>query len=96
MTAEAMAPVLKALLDRLVEKNVAQEVGAKVIDAVGASLVGASLPTFGSLASTVKAGLEYGIARFTLHVCSYAVLYAGATRAQSSCAVMRAGTGVKE
>uniref|UniRef100_A0A0D3KKM8 Signal recognition particle receptor subunit alpha homolog n=3 Tax=Emiliania huxleyi TaxID=2903 RepID=A0A0D3KKM8_EMIH1 len=63
VTAEAMAPVLKALLDRLVEKNVAQEVGAKVIDAVGASLVGASLPTFGSLASTVKAAMAEAFGR---------------------------------
>ena len=58
-----MAPVLKALLDRLVEKNVAQEVGAKVIEAVGASLVGASLPTFGSLASTVKAAMAEALGR---------------------------------
>jgi len=46
-----------------VEKNVAQEVGAKVIDAVGASLVGASLPTFGSLASTVKAAMAEALGR---------------------------------
>ncbi|EOD32427.1 hypothetical protein EMIHUDRAFT_230999 [Emiliania huxleyi CCMP1516] len=77
VTAEAMAPVLKALLDRLVEKNVAQEVGAKVIDAVGASLVGASLPTFGSLASTVKAAMAEAFGRARGGKRPYVVVFVG-------------------
>ena len=63
LTAEDVAPALDALKKRLVERNVAEPVAAKVVDSVAASLVGASLPSLTRVATAVRAAVEAALVR---------------------------------
>jgi len=63
LTADDLAPVLERLQARLIEKNVAEEVSSRIAAAVGASLVGHAMPTFGSVSSTVKSAMAEALQR---------------------------------
>jgi hypothetical protein len=48
---------------RLVEKNVAEEVSSRIASAVGSSLLGQAMPTFGSVSATVKSAMAEALQR---------------------------------
>ncbi|CAI9089380.1 OLC1v1023945C1 [Oldenlandia corymbosa var. corymbosa] len=58
-----LEPALKALKDRLIAKNVAQEIADKICDSVAASLEGKTLASFNRISSTVEAAMEEAIVR---------------------------------
>ncbi|CAA0814706.1 signal recognition particle receptor alpha subunit family protein [Striga hermonthica] len=58
-----LEPALKALKDRLMTKNVAEEIAEKLCDSVTASLEGKKLPSFTRVSSTVQAAMEDAIVR---------------------------------
>ncbi|KAI3872331.1 hypothetical protein MKX03_019598 [Papaver bracteatum] len=58
-----LEPALKALKDRLLTKNVAEEIAEKLCEYVAASLVGKKLASFTSVSSTVKAEMEDALLR---------------------------------
>eukprot|EP00246_Nothoceros_aenigmaticus_P004418 TRINITY_DN15950_c0_g1_i1.p1 TRINITY_DN15950_c0_g1~~TRINITY_DN15950_c0_g1_i1.p1 ORF type:complete len:681 (+),score=158.97 TRINITY_DN15950_c0_g1_i1:105-2045(+) len=58
-----LEPALKALKERLMTKNVAEEISEKLCDSVAASLIGKKLGTFTRLSSTVQAAMEEALLR---------------------------------
>ncbi|KAI9079219.1 hypothetical protein K1719_038824 [Acacia pycnantha] len=58
-----LEPALKALKDRLMTKNVAEEIAEKLCESVAASLEGKKLASFTRISSTVHAAMEEAIVR---------------------------------
>ncbi|XP_060171765.1 uncharacterized protein LOC132602953 [Lycium barbarum] len=58
-----LEPALKALKDRLMTKNVAEEIAEKLCESVAASLEGKKLGSFTRISSTVQAAMEEALAR---------------------------------
>eukprot|EP00245_Coleochaete_scutata_P009433 TRINITY_DN309_c0_g1_i2.p1 TRINITY_DN309_c0_g1~~TRINITY_DN309_c0_g1_i2.p1 ORF type:complete len:585 (-),score=135.53 TRINITY_DN309_c0_g1_i2:132-1886(-) len=55
---EDVAPALKGLKERLMSKNVAEEIAEKLCDSVASNLVGCKQTSFTRVSSTVKAAME--------------------------------------
>ncbi|XVE71147.1 hypothetical protein DITRI_Ditri10aG0127100 [Diplodiscus trichospermus] len=60
---EDLEPALKALKDRLMTKNVAEEIAEKLCESVAASLEGKKLASFTRVSSTVQAAMEESLVR---------------------------------
>ncbi|XVF89283.1 hypothetical protein PTKIN_Ptkin19aG0117600 [Pterospermum kingtungense] len=60
---EDLEPALKALKDRLMTKNVAEEIAEKLCESVAASLEGKKLASFTRVSSTVQAAMEEALVR---------------------------------
>lgn len=60
---EDLQPALKALKDRLMTKNVAEEIAEKLCESVAASLEGKKLASFTRISSTVQAAMEDALVR---------------------------------
>ncbi|KAH6818522.1 signal recognition particle receptor alpha subunit family protein [Perilla frutescens var. frutescens] len=58
-----LEPALKALKDRLMTKNVAEEIAEKLCESVAASLEGKKLASFTRVSSTVQAAMEDALIR---------------------------------
>ncbi|PHU11149.1 hypothetical protein BC332_18079 [Capsicum chinense] len=58
-----LEPALKALKDRLMTKNVAEEIAEKLCESVTASLEGKKLGSFTRISSTVQAAMEEALVR---------------------------------
>jgi signal recognition particle receptor subunit alpha len=58
-----LEPALKALKDRLMTKNVAEEIAEKLCESVAASLEGKKLGSFTRISSTVQAAMEEALVR---------------------------------
>ncbi|KAK7329922.1 hypothetical protein VNO77_24104 [Canavalia gladiata] len=58
-----LEPALKALKDRLMTKNVAEEIAEKLCESVAASLEGKKLASFTRISSTVHAAMEDALVR---------------------------------
>ncbi|KAJ4832603.1 hypothetical protein Tsubulata_027152 [Turnera subulata] len=58
-----LEPALKALKDRLMTKNVAEEIAEKLCESVAASLVGKKQASFTRIFSTVQAAMEEALVR---------------------------------
>jgi signal recognition particle receptor subunit alpha len=58
-----LEPALKALKDRLMTKNVAEEIAEKLCESVAASLVGKKLGSFTRISSTVQVAMEEALVR---------------------------------
>ncbi|OVA01336.1 Signal recognition particle [Macleaya cordata] len=58
-----LEPALKALKDRLLTKNVAEEIAEKLCESVAASLEGKKLASFTRVSSTVQAAMEAALVR---------------------------------
>ncbi|KAL4566990.1 hypothetical protein LXL04_022560 [Taraxacum kok-saghyz] len=58
-----LEPALKALKDRLMTKNVAEEIAEKLCESVAISLVGKKLASFTRVSSTVQAAMEEALVR---------------------------------
>ncbi|KAK4269253.1 hypothetical protein QN277_022438 [Acacia crassicarpa] len=58
-----LEPALKALKDRLMTKNVAEEIAEKLCESVAASLEGKKLASFTRISSTVHVAMEEAIVR---------------------------------
>ncbi|KAJ7979599.1 signal recognition particle receptor alpha subunit family protein [Quillaja saponaria] len=58
-----LEPALKALKDRLMTKNVAEEIAGKLCESVAASLEGKKLASFTRISSTVQAAMEEALVR---------------------------------
>ncbi|GFS31437.1 signal recognition particle receptor alpha subunit family protein [Actinidia rufa] len=58
-----LEPALKALKDRLMTKNVAEEIAEKLCESVAASLEGKKLASFTRISSTVQAAMEDALIR---------------------------------
>ncbi|XP_047941786.1 signal recognition particle receptor subunit alpha-like [Salvia hispanica] len=58
-----LEPALKALKDRLMTKNVAEEIAEKLCESVAASLEGKKLASFTRVSSTVQAAMEDALTR---------------------------------
>ncbi|WCJ38675.1 signal recognition particle receptor alpha subunit family protein [Euphorbia peplus] len=58
-----LEPALKALKDRLMTKNVAEEIAEKLCESVAASLEGKKLASFTRISSTVQAAMEDALLR---------------------------------
>ncbi|KAM7504871.1 hypothetical protein LguiB_003775 [Lonicera macranthoides] len=58
-----LEPALKALKDRLMTKNVAEEIAEKLCESVAASLEGKKLGSFTRISSTVQAAMEDALVR---------------------------------
>ncbi|KAK7410699.1 hypothetical protein VNO78_01699 [Psophocarpus tetragonolobus] len=58
-----LEPALKALKDRLMTKNVAEEIAEKLCESVAASLEGKKLASFTRVSSTVHAAMEEALIR---------------------------------
>ncbi|CAH1432719.1 unnamed protein product [Lactuca virosa] len=58
-----LEPALKALKDRLMTKNVAEEIAEKLCESVAFSLVGKKLASFTRVSSTVQAAMEDALVR---------------------------------
>ncbi|GMN32865.1 hypothetical protein TIFTF001_041799 [Ficus carica] len=58
-----LEPALKALKDRLMTKNVAEEIAEKLCESVAASLEGKKLASFTRISSTVQAAMEEALVR---------------------------------
>nr|TKR97270.1 signal recognition particle receptor subunit alpha-like [Populus alba] len=58
-----LEPALKALKDRLMTKNVAEEIAEKLCESVAASLEGKKLASFTRISSTVQAAMEEALGR---------------------------------
>ncbi|KAL6226118.1 PREDICTED: signal recognition particle receptor subunit alpha homolog [Fragaria vesca subsp. vesca] len=58
-----LEPALKALKDRLMTKNVAEEIAEKLCESVAASLEGKKLGSFTRVSSTVQAAMEEALVR---------------------------------
>ncbi|KAK3437873.1 hypothetical protein EUGRSUZ_C02497 [Eucalyptus grandis] len=58
-----LEPALKALKDRLMTKNVAEEIAEKLCESVSASLEGKKLASFTRVSSTVQAAMEEALVR---------------------------------
>lgn len=60
---EDLVPALKALKERLMVKNVAEEITEELCNSVAASLVGKKLGSFTRISSTVKTAMEEALTR---------------------------------
>ncbi|KAI4377713.1 hypothetical protein MLD38_015298 [Melastoma candidum] len=58
-----LEPALKALKDRLMTKNVAEEIAEKLCESVSASLEGKKLASFTRISSTVQTAMEEALVR---------------------------------
>lgn len=58
-----LQPALKALKDRLMSKNVAEEIAEKLCESVAASLEGKKLASFTRISSTVQSAMEDALVR---------------------------------
>lgn len=58
-----LQPALKALKDRLMKKNVAEEIAEKLCESIAASLEGKKLGSFTRISSTVQAAMEEALLR---------------------------------
>ncbi|KAL7193470.1 hypothetical protein ACSBR2_025141 [Camellia fascicularis] len=58
-----LEPALKALKDKLMTKNVAEEIAEKLCESVAASLEGKKLASFTRISSTVQAAMEEALVR---------------------------------
>ncbi|XP_075514519.1 uncharacterized protein LOC142549450 [Primulina tabacum] len=58
-----LEPALKALKDRLMTKNVAEEIAEKLCESVAASLEGKKLASFTRISSTVQVAMEEALVR---------------------------------
>ncbi|KAF9613757.1 hypothetical protein IFM89_010487 [Coptis chinensis] len=58
-----LEPALKALKDRLMTKNVAEEIAEKLCESVAANLVGKKLGSFTRISSTVQTAMEEALVR---------------------------------
>ncbi|KAJ8768218.1 hypothetical protein K2173_021158 [Erythroxylum novogranatense] len=58
-----LKPALRALKDRLMTKNVAEEIAEKLCESVAASLEGKKLASFTRISSTVQAAMEEALVR---------------------------------
>ncbi|KAF8400511.1 hypothetical protein HHK36_013809 [Tetracentron sinense] len=58
-----LEPALKALKDRLMTKNVAEEIAEKLCESVAASLEGKKMASFTRISSTVQAAMEEALVR---------------------------------
>ncbi|CAK9174436.1 unnamed protein product [Ilex paraguariensis] len=58
-----LEPALKALKDRLMTKNVAEEIAGKLCQSVAASLEGKKLASFTRISTTVQAAMEEALVR---------------------------------
>lgn len=58
-----LEPALKALKDRLMTKNVAEEIAEKLCESVAASLEGKKLASFTRISSTVQSAMEDALVR---------------------------------
>ncbi|KAL5545243.1 hypothetical protein UlMin_009027 [Ulmus minor] len=58
-----LEPALKALKDRLMTKNVAEEIAEKLCESVAASLEGKKLASFTRISSTVQTAMEEALVR---------------------------------
>ncbi|PKU63352.1 Signal recognition particle 54 kDa protein, chloroplastic [Dendrobium catenatum] len=58
-----LQPALKALKDRLMTKNVAEEIAEKLCESIAASLEGKKLGSFTRISSTVQAAMEEALLR---------------------------------
>uniref|UniRef100_A0A2P2LTL7 Uncharacterized protein MANES_14G144400 n=1 Tax=Rhizophora mucronata TaxID=61149 RepID=A0A2P2LTL7_RHIMU len=58
-----LGPALKALKDRLMTKNVAEEIAEKLCESVSVSLEGKKLASFTRISSTVQAAMEEALVR---------------------------------
>ncbi|CAM8931036.1 unnamed protein product [Rhodiola kirilowii] len=58
-----LEPALKALKDRLMTKNVAEEIAEKLCESVATSLVGKKLASFTRISSTVQNAMEEALVR---------------------------------
>ncbi|PIA25386.1 hypothetical protein AQUCO_11700004v1 [Aquilegia coerulea] len=58
-----LEPALKALKDRLMTKNVAEEIAEKLCESVAASLEGKKMGSFTRISSTVKTAMEEALVR---------------------------------
>uniref|UniRef100_A0A5B6YW73 SRP54-type proteins GTP-binding domain-containing protein n=1 Tax=Davidia involucrata TaxID=16924 RepID=A0A5B6YW73_DAVIN len=58
-----LEPALKALKDRLMTKNVAEEIAEKLCESVATSLEGKKLASFTRISSTVQAAMEEALVR---------------------------------
>ncbi|XP_010548639.1 PREDICTED: signal recognition particle receptor subunit alpha-like [Tarenaya hassleriana] len=58
-----LEPALKALKDRLMTKNVAEEIAEKLCESVAASLEGKKLASFTRISSTVQSAMEEALVR---------------------------------
>ncbi|CAI0433843.1 unnamed protein product [Linum tenue] len=58
-----LEPALRALKDRLMTKNVAEEIAEKLCESVAASLEGKKLASFTRISSTVQAAMEDALVR---------------------------------
>ncbi|KAG6627984.1 hypothetical protein I3843_15G145200 [Carya illinoinensis] len=58
-----LEPALRALKDRLMTKNVAEEIAEKLCESVAASLEGKKLASFTRISSTVQAAMEEALVR---------------------------------
>ncbi|PKI52358.1 hypothetical protein CRG98_027284 [Punica granatum] len=58
-----LEPALKALKDRLMTKNVAEQIAEKLCESVAASLEGKKLASFTRVSSTVQAAMEEALVR---------------------------------
>ncbi|RDY00269.1 Signal recognition particle receptor subunit alpha, partial [Mucuna pruriens] len=58
-----LEPALKALKDRLMTKNVAEEIAEKLCESVAVSLEGKKLASFTRISSTVQAAMEEALVR---------------------------------
>ncbi|KAK9678334.1 hypothetical protein RND81_11G204600 [Saponaria officinalis] len=58
-----LAPALKALKDRLMTKNVAEEIAEKLCESVATSLEGKKMASFTWISSTVQAAMEDALVR---------------------------------
>ncbi|KAK3012769.1 hypothetical protein RJ639_009183 [Escallonia herrerae] len=58
-----LEPALRALKDRLMTKNVAEEIAEKLCESVAASLEGKKLGSFTRISSTVQAAMEEALVR---------------------------------
>ena len=56
-------PVMEQLHARLVEKNVAQDIGGQICESVATSLLGKTLGSFASLRATVRSAMESTLTR---------------------------------
>lgn len=63
LSREHVEPIMDALRERLVAKNVAQEIAVEICDSVSTSLVGARLERFGRVKTAVTQALEAAVQR---------------------------------
>ncbi|KAG2665020.1 hypothetical protein I3760_16G110500 [Carya illinoinensis] len=69
-----LEPALKALKDRLMTKNVAEEIVEKLFESVAASLEGKKLASFTRISSIVQAAMEEALVRILTPRCSLDIL----------------------